>query len=61
VLFEKITGTDVRTFGGNEQAAASLGISPAIAVQLQQVAWESVTQQSNRPVNPNINFCNLTH
>jgi hypothetical protein len=61
VLFEKITGTDVRTFGGNEQAAASLGISSAIAIQLQLVAWESVTQQSNQPVNPNINFCSLTH
>ena len=61
VLFQKITGTDVRTFGGNEQAAAALGISPAVAVQLQQVAWESVTQQSNQLLNPNVDLCSLTH
>jgi hypothetical protein len=57
VLFEKITGTDVCTFGGSEQSASSLGISPAIAMQLQQVAWESVTQQSNQLVQSGINSC----
>lgn len=61
VLFQKITGTDVRTFGESEQAAAALGISANVAVQLQQVAWESVTQQSNQPVNPSVDPCALTH
>ncbi len=61
VLFQKITGTDVRTFGANEQAAATLGISPSVATQLQQVAWESVTQQSALPINQTIDPCTLTH
>ena len=61
VLFQKITGTDVRTFGGNEQAAVALGISASVAMQLQQIAWESVTQQSNQLVNPNVDLCSLTH
>jgi hypothetical protein len=61
VLFEKITGTDVRTLGGTEQAAASLGISSAITLQLEQVAWQSVTQQNNQLFNPNNNLCSLTH
>lgn len=47
VLFQQITGVDVRTLGAAEKAAQQLGISSAIAVQLQQVAWESVTQESS--------------
>lgn len=47
VLFQRITGTDVRTFGGTEKAAGVLGITPALASQLQAVAWAAVTQQSS--------------
>ncbi len=42
VLFYKLTGTDPRTLGGTEQAAAALGITPAQAVALQQVAYNQV-------------------
>ena len=61
VLFQKITGTDVRTLGATEQAAATLGISSTFAVQLQQIAWQAVSQQNIQLVNPNVNLCNLTH
>ncbi|ADW69461.1 hypothetical protein AciX9_2425 [Granulicella tundricola MP5ACTX9] len=60
VLFQKITGTDVRTFGGTEKAAQTLGISAAVAVQLQQIAWESVTMQNTQLVHPTVNACALT-
>jgi hypothetical protein len=60
VLFQKITGTDVRTFGVGEQAAATLGIPPSIAVQLQQIAYQSVTAQNNQLVNLKANLCSLT-
>lgn len=46
VLFQKITGTDARTLGATEQAAATLGISPTIAIQLQSIASTSILQQS---------------
>lgn len=46
VLFERITGQDVRTFGGAEKAAADLGISSGIAIQLQGISYIAVTQQS---------------
>ena len=46
VLFQRITGTDVRTFAGTEKAASTLGVAPAIAIQLQNVAWAAVTQQN---------------
>jgi hypothetical protein len=61
VLFQKITGKNPRAFGADEQAAAALGIPSSVAVQLQQVAWASVTQQNNQPVNPAIDPCSLTH
>jgi len=61
VLFQKITGSDVRIFGATEQAAATLGISPAVSTQLQWVAWEAVTQQSNQLVKPDVDLCSLTH
>jgi len=38
VLFQQITGTDPRTLGANETAAAQLGITAQLATQLQQVA-----------------------
>jgi hypothetical protein len=42
VLFYQLTGTDPRTLGTSEQAAAALGIAPATAVALQQVAYQQV-------------------
>jgi hypothetical protein len=42
VLFYQLTGTDPRTLGASEQAAADLGIAPASAVALQQVAYQQV-------------------
>ncbi len=57
VLFQKVTGTDVRSFGATEQAAAALGISGTIATQLQRVAWQSVTEQNNQPLNPSVDPC----
>ncbi len=45
VLFETITRMDVRRFGAEEQAAAKLGIAGNVAVQLQRVAWETVSSR----------------
>ena len=42
VLFGEITDYDPRLLGATEQAAATLGIAPAEAVALQQVAAEQV-------------------
>ena len=57
VLFQQITGVDVRTLGADEKAAVQLGISAAVAMQLQQVAWESVTQENSAPINASGNPC----
>ena len=43
VLFQEITGKDVRTLGADERAAADLGISPADATTLQRLAYEQVS------------------
>jgi len=43
VLFYQLTNVDPRTLGAGEQAAADLGIAPATAVALQQVAYQQVT------------------
>jgi hypothetical protein len=48
VLFETITGRDVRKFGGREQAAADLGIKGQTAIELQRVAWEAVAERDDR-------------
>jgi hypothetical protein len=50
VHLEKITGVDPRTFGADEAAAKALGIASAVAVQLQKVAWETVTNESSAPL-----------
>ncbi len=42
VLLATITGRDPRALGPHEQAAASLGLSPADAVALQRLAYEQV-------------------
>lgn len=57
VLFEQITGTDVRTFGATEIAAQQLGIPATTAVQLQQVAWETVTQENAAPIDQTADPC----
>ena len=44
VLFGQITGKDPRTLGAQEQAAADLGIAPAMAVTLQRIAYEQVEE-----------------
>jgi hypothetical protein len=47
VLFYQLTNVDPRTLGGTEQAAAALGITPAQAIALQQVAWQQVSLPTN--------------
>jgi hypothetical protein len=60
VLFQQITGTDVRTLGANEAAAAQLGIPSAVATQLQQVAWQTVVGESAAPINQTVDPCTLS-
>jgi hypothetical protein len=60
VLFQQITGVDVRTLGITEKAAQQLGIPAAVAVQLQQVAWESVTQESSAQINATSDPCDAS-
>ncbi|MBH8569783.1 InlB B-repeat-containing protein [Microvirga sp. STS02] len=43
VLFGQITGADPRSLGSGETAAADLGIAPADAVALQQVAYNQLS------------------
>lgn len=43
VLFYTITSVDPRSLGASEQAAAALGIAPATAVTLQQLAYQQVS------------------
>lgn len=52
VLFYKLTGTDPRTLGSAEQAAAALGITPTQAVALQQVAYNQVNVAVPDPGTP---------
>ena len=61
VLFQEITERDVRMFGANEGAAAMLGIPVRVAVQLQQVAWEAVTQQYPTLIDQSVDPCTITH
>ncbi|GGH03924.1 hypothetical protein [Silvibacterium dinghuense] len=46
VLFETITGHDVREFGPAEHAAVRLGIDGHVAVQLQEVASKTVQEHN---------------
>jgi hypothetical protein len=48
VLFETITGMDVRRFGQHERAARDLGIDEKTAVELQRVAWETIAERGER-------------
>lgn len=50
VIFGKVTGLDPRLLGDKEQAADDLGISPAVAAALRQVAFEQLQiETSARP------------
>ncbi|GAB3844788.1 hypothetical protein GCM10028822_02440 [Hymenobacter terrigena] len=49
VLFYQIAGVDPRTLGAGETAAANLGIAPADAVALQQVAYNQVGAGTSSP------------
>jgi hypothetical protein len=60
VLFQQITGVDARTMGSAETAAAQLGIPAAVAVQLQQIAWQAVTQENSAPVNQTVDPCTVS-
>lgn len=59
VLFQQITGTDVRTLGGQEKAAIALGIPGTTAVQLQLVAWQTVSRESSQPINRTVDPCTI--
>lgn len=59
VLFQQITGTDVRNLGGQEKAAVQLGITSTIAIQLQLIAWQTVTQESSQPINQTVDPCTI--
>ncbi len=59
VLFQQITHVDARTLGPNEKAALSFKIPANIAVQLQVVAWQTVTQESSQPINQSIDPCTI--
>ncbi|MGI4864561.1 MAG: T9SS type A sorting domain-containing protein [Janthinobacterium lividum] len=52
VLFYRITGVDPRTLGASEQAAVALGITPAAAVALQQLAYQQVNVVVTPPAIP---------
>ena len=45
VIFGSVTGHDPRSLGGKEQAAAQLGISPATALALQRIAFETIASE----------------
>ena len=45
VIFGSVTGRDPRSLGGQEQAAAQLGISPAAAQALQRIAFETLAAE----------------
>jgi hypothetical protein len=52
VLFYQLTKVDPRTLGASEQAAAALGITPAVAVALQQVAYQQVNSGGSATTAP---------
>lgn len=48
VIFGSVTGHDPRSLGRKEQAAAQLGISPATALNLQDIAFEALASERKR-------------
>ena len=59
VLFQQVTGVDVRTLGANEKAAAFFNIPANTAIALQIVAWQTVTQESANPINQTVDPCTI--
>jgi hypothetical protein len=60
VLFQQITGVDVRKLGSGEVAAQQLGVPAAVATQLQQAAWQAVQQENLAPLNQTVDPCTLS-
>ena len=60
VLYGQITGQDPALLGATEQAAATLGISTTMAVQLQQIAHTQVYSGSTAPINQSTDPCTVT-
>src|SRR5262249_24299807 len=48
MAFRAVTGKDPRTLGPKEQAAQELGISPAQAVAMQQIAFDTLAANAAR-------------
>ncbi|MGH8252188.1 MAG: hypothetical protein ACREVI_16100 [Steroidobacteraceae bacterium] len=48
VIFGSVTGHDPRRLGSREQAATQLGISPAKALALQRIAFETLASERER-------------
>jgi hypothetical protein len=48
VIFGSVTGYDPRRLGGKEQVAAQLGITPAQAIALQRIAFETLASERKR-------------
>ena len=42
VLFQQVTGVDATSLGADESAAAAIGVPAGVAVQLQQLASQTV-------------------
>jgi hypothetical protein len=61
VLFQEITGRDMRIFGADERAARVLGIPADVSVRLQQVGWEAVTFQNPALSSQSIDPCTVSH
>ncbi len=48
VIFGSVTGHDPRSLGGGEEAAAQLGITPAQAIALQRIAFETLESERTK-------------
>lgn len=59
VLFQQITRVDVQTLGGNEKSATQLGIPSSLAIQLQQIASQTVLQESSQPIHQTVDPCTI--
>jgi hypothetical protein len=59
VLFQQITHVDTRTLGAQEKAAVFFNIPADIAVKLQAIAWQTVTQESAQPINQSVDPCTI--
>jgi hypothetical protein len=57
VLFQTITGTDVRTLGASDGAAQDLGIASDVAVSLQSIASDTAVNEQSTPNDPNTDPC----